>query len=96
MNIDELHTNISPDIIKGIMHTINYVLDTFINIPINNTNVNNNSLEKAQSFSSLAYEPISNIQETSQKLFELLTLNIKINNCNYLLYNMIMCINLYY
>jgi len=70
------------------LHAINYVLDKFINGPVNNNSYNNNNgLEKAESSSSLKYDTLSNIQESTQKTFELLTLNIKINKCNFYFYN---------
>jgi len=84
MNINEIYLNINPDIIKGIMHIINYALDTFVNTSSSNTETNNNSFElgKRESSLSLVYDP-SKIQDVTEKVFELLTINVKIKNSKY-------------
>jgi len=64
------------------MHIINYLLDSFVNKPPNSeTNKNqNNKMEKTYSYSSLAYDSISKTQDVTEKVFELITINLKINN----------------
>ncbi|ORY81105.1 hypothetical protein LY90DRAFT_620630 [Neocallimastix californiae] len=72
VNIKDLFVNIDTNIVKGIMHMINYVFDEFIN--------NDNSMkEKANS---------SAIQECKEKKLELTSLNLKINNIKILLFGL--------
>ncbi|OUM58616.1 hypothetical protein PIROE2DRAFT_16047, partial [Piromyces sp. E2] len=83
MNVNEIFVNVNPDIIKGIMYIINYVLDTFVNTSSNNnveTSINSFELEKRESSLSLVYDPVTTVQDITEKIFELLTINIKINN----------------
>ncbi|ORX87760.1 hypothetical protein BCR32DRAFT_239867 [Anaeromyces robustus] len=90
-NINELYININPEIIKGIMHIINFVLDTFVNISSNNQidiNNNYNLLSKNEITSSYSYNSLISIQEISQKKFELITINVKMNKLILLLFGL--------
>ncbi|ORX46622.1 hypothetical protein BCR36DRAFT_217885, partial [Piromyces finnis] len=84
-NINKVYLNINPDIIKGVIHIINYVLDLFINVSSKDVETRNSNNEINSRESSLVYDSFNN--SPIEKMFELLTINIKINDIIISLYS---------